>query len=69
MASRLGKIHKTDDTYMLQVLTNGNWHDVDTVKKQGAGMHARNLAKITKKRHRVINLSRDKAVYLDCDPR
>jgi hypothetical protein len=61
--------HSAEDKYMLQVLLEDHWHDVESVGKMGAIKRARAAANRTKKRYRVINLSKNKEVYVDCDPR
>lgn len=61
--------HDRDDTYMLQVKMNGNWHDVHQVRKSGGSNICRTSAKNTKNPHRVINQSKGNAIYCEIDPR
>ena len=61
--------HETRDQYMLQVFVNGHWHDDQPVGKAGAAQRARSAAKATGNSHRVINLSKGKALYVLCDPK
>ena len=61
-------VHRKEDPYMLQVLDNGVWRDVDWVTKAGASRIARGCTEKTGKSHRVMNLAAKDYVYVEAVP-
>jgi len=57
--------HEEADTYMLQVLDEGIWKDVDWTTKKTAAKEAKLCAKNTGKAHRVINMKAKDYVYVE----
>jgi hypothetical protein len=57
--------HDKNDSYMLQEFVQGYWHDVRTVRKAGGANTCRSQARISGNPHRVINLSKGKAIYTE----
>lgn len=58
----------TTDKYMLQRLVNGSWSNILAVSKSGATHQCRNFTKRLGVSHRVINLSKNNEILVECKP-